>query len=51
MVPGGRERGTHSIRLVALDPDARRKMIEHVDRRKLIQHVECEVVLLRGAGV
>jgi hypothetical protein len=36
---------------MALDPDSTRKMIEHVDRRQLIQHVECEVVLLRGAGV
>ena len=51
MVPGGRKRGTHSIRLMALDPDDRRKMIEHVDRRKLIQHVENEVVMLRGAGI
>ena len=48
MVPGGRKRGTHSIRLMALDPDDRRKMIEHVDRRNLIQHVENEVVMLRG---
>ncbi len=42
MVPGGRKRGTHRIRLMALDPD---------DRRKLIQHVEYEVVMLRGAGI
>ena len=48
MVPGGRKRGTHSIRLMALDPDDRRKMNEHGDRRKLIQHVEYEVVMLRG---
>ncbi len=41
----------HHIRLMALDPDGRRKMIEHVDRRKLIQHVEYEVVMLRGAGI
>ena len=50
MVPGGRKRGAHSIRLMALGPDDSRKMIEHVDRRKLIQHVEYEVVMLRGAG-
>ena len=51
MVPGGRKRGTHSIRLMALDPDDRRKMFEHFDTRKLIQHVEYEVVILRGAGI
>ena len=48
MVAGGRRRGMHSIRLMALDPDDRRKMIEHVDRRKLIQHVEYEVVIPAG---
>ena len=31
MVPGGRKRGAHSIRLMALGPDDSRKMIEHVD--------------------
>ena len=50
MVPGGRKRGAHSVRLMALGRDDSRKMIEHVDRRKLIQHVEYEVVMLRGAG-
>ncbi len=51
MAPGGRRRGTRSIRPMALGPDDSRKMIEHVDRRKLIQHVEHEVVMLQGAGI
>lgn len=50
MVPGGRKRGAHSIRPMALGPDDSRKMMEHVDRPELIQHVEYEVVMLRGAG-